>query len=118
MTGRPATLPFAGGCSSGPGSATGSTWLPRDYRPALQLARHYVKEATKDRIRARGQRVTDFLPREITTMANELLLAEPGPFVARAKETLVRLIAKGEIKGTVNILDRSATSGPQRGEVS
>ena len=72
---------------------------PKDYRPALwALARMYAREAAKDAIRARGGKVCHYCAREIAVMAEQLLMAEPGPFVARARETVAKWIAEDQAK--------------------
>ena len=68
---------------------------PRDYRPALwAMARYYAREEAKDRIRARGQKVQHYMPKDITRMAMDLLMAEPEPFLARARRTLAAEIER------------------------
>jgi hypothetical protein len=62
---------------------------PRDYtRQLYALARYYAREAAKDRIRHAGKRISDYLPREITAMAEELVEQELQ-FMARAFGTLI-----------------------------
>jgi hypothetical protein len=46
---------------------------PRDYRPILYaLARYYAREAAKDQIRARGEKISAYLPKDATVMAMQL----------------------------------------------
>jgi hypothetical protein len=91
---------------------------PRDYRPALySLARYYAKEEAKARIRAAGRKISHYFPKDITVMANQLLLAEPEPFIARARETIAGWIAK-EQRQTVHTLSQSATTSPTTAQVS
>ena len=93
---------------------------PKDYRPALwALTRMYAREAAKDAIRARGGKVSHYSAREIAVMADQLLMAEPGPFVARAKEVIAEWIAADQAKAasrkTVHILRQSVDSGADKG---
>ena len=53
------------------------------------LARYYARQEAKRQIRARGQRVTDYDPKDISIMARALLLAQPEHFVERAKASAV-----------------------------
>jgi hypothetical protein len=72
---------------------------PKDYRPILlALTRYYAREAAKDAIRARGRKVSQYSAREIAVMADQLLMDEPEPFVARAKEVIAEWIAEDQAK--------------------
>jgi len=67
---------------------------PKDYRPALlSLARYYAKEEARRRIRARGEKLSHYLPKDITRMSFAILEEEPERFVARARETIGRWMA-------------------------
>ena len=53
------------------------------------IAKCYAREEVKHQIRARGQRVTDYVPREINIMANALLEERWEEFIAKAKASSV-----------------------------
>ena len=54
---------------------------PRVLRPIDALARYYPRQAAKEQIRARNQRVTDYDPRDISVMARALLHTQPEHFM-------------------------------------
>ena len=54
------------------------------------MAKYYAKEAAKDRVRARGHKLSQYLPKDVTRMAIELLMAEPERFITAAREAIVR----------------------------
>ena len=97
---------------------------PKDYRPALwALTRMYAREAAKDAIRAQGHKVTHYYcAREIAVMAEQLLMDEPDPFVARAKETIAEWIvadqAKAASRKTVHTLQQSVDTPSATAKVS
>jgi hypothetical protein len=67
---------------------------PKDYRPALlTLAQYYAKEEAKRRIRAQGQKLSHYFPKDITRMSMAILEEQPQRYVARARETIARWIA-------------------------
>jgi hypothetical protein len=53
------------------------------------IMRCYALQQAKEQIRARGQRVTDYDPRDISIMARELLHSKPEVFLERAKVSAV-----------------------------
>src|SRR5262249_4151926 len=53
------------------------------------IAAYYARERVKHQIRARGQRVTDYVPKDISIMANALLEECWEEFVAKAKASSV-----------------------------
>jgi hypothetical protein len=53
------------------------------------IAKYYARQEAKQQIRAQGQRVTDYAPKDISIMARALLLAKPEHFVERAKASIV-----------------------------
>ena len=93
---------------------------PKDYRPAQwALTRIYAREAAKDAIRARGGKVSHYSPRDIAVMADQLLMAEPEPFVARARETVAEWIAADQAKArTVHTLSQSVDTSSATAKVS
>jgi hypothetical protein len=67
---------------------------PKDYRPArITLAQYYAKEEAKRRIRAQGQKLSHYFPKDITRMSMAILEAEPERYVTRSRETIARWIA-------------------------
>jgi hypothetical protein len=62
------------------------------------LARFYAKKEAIERIRASGRKVTDFAYREIMGMADDLLLAEPQPFIQKAMKVLAEKINAEQAK--------------------
>ena len=72
---------------------------PRDYRPMLYaMARFYAKKEAIERIRHAGKKVTQYRACEIMGMADELLLAEPQPFVHKAMKVLAAEIQREQAK--------------------
>ena len=43
-------------------------------------------------IRAKGQRITDYTPREISILAEQFLLARPETFVVKARDVIAEQI--------------------------
>ena len=91
------------------------------------LARYYAREEAKRQIRGRGQRVTDYAPKDISIMAQALLLAKPEHFVERAKasavvkEVVAKIAAQAARKAqrkTVNTLRQCVDSRSASSEVS
>jgi hypothetical protein len=69
--------------------------------------------AAKDRIRARGHKLSHYLHREIMVMAMELLMAEPERFIAAAREAIVPELLRKAQGRSGRILSQSVTSpGP------
>jgi hypothetical protein len=70
---------------------------PRDYRPMLRtLARLYAKQEAIERIRHAGRKITDYRAHEIMGMADDLLLAEPQPFIQKAMRVIAEEIKRKE----------------------
>jgi hypothetical protein len=68
---------------------------PKDFRPALvSLARYYARDAVRDQIRARGHKLSQYAAKDITALADQLLLSEPERFVARARKVLAAEIER------------------------
>jgi hypothetical protein len=68
---------------------------PKDFRrQLLSMARYFAKEEAKDQIRAKGHKVTQYAAKEISAMADALLLSEPERFVARARKVLAAEIER------------------------
>jgi hypothetical protein len=62
-----------------------------DFRRQLwTLALYYAKQEAKDQIAAKGQRLSQYLPKEITKMAHELVAQEPQRYIERARETIAK----------------------------
>jgi hypothetical protein len=62
-----------------------------DFRRQLwALALHYAKEEAKKQIAAEGKRITQYLPKEITQMARDLVAADPKRYIERARETIAK----------------------------
>jgi hypothetical protein len=53
------------------------------------IAEMYARQEAKEQIRHRGQKVSDYLPKEINIMGHLLLVADPQRFVDRAKASAV-----------------------------
>jgi hypothetical protein len=53
------------------------------------IARYYAHQQVKEQIRAPGQRVTDYAPKDISIMANALLEERWEEFIAKAKASSV-----------------------------
>jgi hypothetical protein len=68
---------------------------PKDFRPQLlSMSRYFAKEEAKDQIRAKGHKVTQYAARDISALADQLLLSEPERFVAQARRTLAAEIER------------------------
>jgi hypothetical protein len=68
------------------------------------LARYYARREVKQQIRGRGQRVTDYVPKDISIMAKALLVTKPEHFVERAKASgVVREIEAKERRNAKRI---------------
>jgi hypothetical protein len=62
-----------------------------DFRRQLfALALWYAKQEAKDAIQAKGHRLSQYLPKEITQMARELVAAEPQRYIERAREVIAK----------------------------
>jgi hypothetical protein len=62
------------------------------------LARYYAREAAKDQIRARGERISAYLPRDVTVMAMQLLMEDPDRFFHRARDIIAKEIEEEQAK--------------------
>jgi hypothetical protein len=85
---------------------------PKDYRPALlTLARYYAKEEAKRRMRAEGQKLSHYFPKDITRMSMTILEEQPERYVARARETIARWIAADQKSEHLRNSRRAANRG-------
>jgi hypothetical protein len=103
------------------------SYHPKVLRAIDALARYYAREEAKRQIRARGQRVTDYAPRDISIMAKALFVTKPEHFVERAKasavvkEVVAKIAAQAARKAqrkTVNTLRQCVDSRSASSEVS
>ena len=67
---------------------------PKDFRlQILSLARYYARDAAKDQIRGRGDKVSRYAAKEISALADQLVLSEPR-FVEQARKDLAARIER------------------------
>jgi hypothetical protein len=91
---------------------------PKDFRPQLySLARYYAKKEAIDRIRGRGHKLSQYAAKDIAQMADQLLLSEPEPYVAKARRTLAAEIER-QLLMTVHTLSQCVDTSPTTKQVS
>jgi len=62
---------------------------PKVFNTIRCLTEYYAREEAKHQIRARGEKVSNYLPKEIAIMAHLLLVTRPQEFVDRAKASAI-----------------------------
>jgi hypothetical protein len=98
-------------------SSSLSRTKPRDYRPALlSLAQRYARQAAIAQIRAKGHKVCDYLPKDITRMGMALLMQEPEPFFAKVREVIAEWIAnsRSPVPQSLPVNQTHAQNGAQQ----
>jgi hypothetical protein len=78
------------------------------------LALYYAREAAKDQIRARGEKISAYLPRDLTATAMELLMADPDRFFHQARDIIAKEIEAEQAKERGHTLSQSANSPPAK----
>ena len=85
---------------------------PIDHHRAIACeARRLAKQEARRRIRARGEKLSHYLPKDITLMSFAILAEQPEPFVARARETIARWIAADQKSEHMRNSRRPASGG-------